>query len=93
MVSTSSALRWRHWPLRGLARVAVDPARHVVVEVLHGPEHPGEGLTRDEALLVRGRRRDHLVVELVRLGLPRRQDALEAGAEVGRLGGRMRLQP
>ncbi len=56
---------------RGVGRVALQPAAHVEVEELLGPQHPGERLAQDERLVGRGRGRGQLGVEGV--GLARRE--------------------
>ena len=66
---------------RRLARVAVEPAAHVVRVHLLAPDEPGAGLAQDPHLL---RRRcpsgASARVELVRVGLARGDDLVERGA-------------
>jgi len=78
----------RGWRLR---RVTVQPALDVVAVELLAPDHPRERLTGDEPLVLARGGRDHLAVELVRLGAARREDLVEPGAERGRR--RRRPQP
>ena len=57
---------------RRLARVAVEPAGHVVVVELLAPEHAGERLAHHRGFVGRCRGRGEFGVELVGLGAPLR---------------------
>ena len=78
---------------RRLRRVAVEPARDVVVVELLAPQHPGEGLAQHERLVVRRLRRRQLGVELVRLAEPRRRDRVEVGPRIAAARGRPEPDP
>ena len=69
-----------------LGRVAVEPVLHDVVVELLRPEHAGEGLTHDPALLRGACGRDERVVELVGFSSPRPEDLLEVGPNRNRAG-------
>ena len=76
---------------RRLRRVAVEPARDVVVVELLAPEHPGERLAQDERLVLRRGGRRQLGVELVGLARrrsprPRRSPAERVAAAMPRAG-------
>ena len=64
-----------------LARVAVEPAGHVVAVVLLAPEHPGERLAHDQLFLVGASVSSEVLVELVCLGLTLAHQRLERLAE------------
>ncbi len=72
-VATGAALRRR----RRLRRVAVEPALDVVAVELLAPDHPGERLAGDQALVVVDTGRDHLGVELVGLSASLVEDLVE----------------
>ena len=66
--------RWR----RRLAGIALQPLRHVVVEELLAPDHPGQRLPLDEPLIV-GQACLQAVVEVVGLATAPLDQAVEAG--------------
>ena len=72
------ALR-RSW----LGRIAVQPARHVVVVELLAPQHPGEGLPHHQRLVGRGGRGRQFGVELVGLGPAAGDDRVERRSQSG----------
>ncbi len=87
---TSALKTWRQSLLRPvlagggrgrLQGVAVEPAPHVVLVELLGPEHSGEGLPHDVLLVVRQSRGNDRGVELVGLCAAQRQRAVELRAE------------
>ena len=71
-----------------LTGVAIEPAAHVVLVELLGPEHSGEGLPHHVLLFGREAVRDHGGVELVRFGLALAEDPVEVLAQ--RIAGRSR---
>ena len=69
---------------RGVGRVALQPAAHVEVEELLGPQHPGERLAQDERLVGRGRGGGQLGIEGVGLPLAGRHDLGEVVSHAAR---------
>ena len=78
---------------RRLVRVAVNPFRHVVVEELFRPNHPGERLTLDVARVGVGDVLLQLGVELVGLAAALGEDGVEVGEGVPIKVGRDSVEP
>ena len=81
---------WCHCPLRGaclaegeirIAAPLFEPAVHVEIEELLGPQHPGQGLAHDIGRVGIERRGNDAGVELIRLLPARLHDLVEMFAE------------